>query len=176
MIVKNLGNDVDYINLPSPALPNGWIGTYTESSFTLQPLESKTIYLNVKVPVNVFGGNNIITSKVSSDQSGQTDSITLTVFVEEKADIDVELKTTAGDVTAGTPGNFKVLITNKGNTVETLSLTMEGKRSSWFTLPKDSLLLEPGSYEEIMIEVRPPVTQAASDTAGTLNVTLSSDS
>ncbi len=176
LVVKNLGNDVDYINLPSPALPNGWIGTYTESSFTLQPLESKTIYLNVKVPVNVFGGNNIITSKVSSDQSGQTDSITLTVFVEEKADIDVELKTTAGDVTAGTPGNFKVLITNKGNTVETLSLTMEGKRSSWFTLPKDSLLLEPGSYEEIMIEVRPPVTQAASDTAGTLNVTLSSDS
>ena len=36
--------------------------------------------------------------------------------------------------------------------------------------------MEPGSYEEIMIEVRPPVTQAASDTAGTLNVTLSSDS
>lgn len=176
LTVKNLGNDVDYINLPSPVLPNGWIGTYTESSFTLQPLESKTIYLNVKVPVNVFGGNNIITSKVSSDQSGQTDSITLTVFVEEKADIDVELKTTAGDVTAGTPGNFKVLITNNGNTVETLSLIMEGKRSSWFTLPKDSLLLEPGSYEEIMIEVRPPVAQAASDTAGTLNVTLSSDS
>ena len=27
-----------------------------------------------------------------------------------------------------------------------------------------------------MIEVRPPVTQAASDTSGTLNVTLSSDS
>ena len=87
------------------------------------------------------------------------------------------MKTTAGDVTAGTPGNFKVLITNNGNTVETLSLTMEGKRSSWtHTLQKDSLLLEPGSYEEIMIEVRPPVTQAASDAAGTLNVTLSSDS
>ena len=99
-----------------------------------------------------------------------------TVFVEEKADIDVELKTTAGDITAGTAGNFKVLITNNGNTVETLSLAMEGKRSSWFTLPKDTILLEPGSYEEIMIEVRPPVTQAASDTAGTFNVTLSSDS
>ena len=53
---------------------------------------------------------------------------------------------------------------------------MEGKRSSWFTLPKETIYLEPGSYEEIMIEVRPPVTQAASDTAGTLNVTLSSDS
>ena len=37
-------------------------------------------------------------------------------------------------------------------------------------------LVRTSSYEEIMIEVRPPVTQAASDTAGTLNVTLSSDS
>jgi len=174
--VKNMGNDVDYVNLPSPALPSGWTGTYTESSFTLQPLESKTVYLNVKVPTNVFGGNNIITSKVSSDQSGQMSTIMFTVFVEERADIDVELKTTAGDITAGTAGNFKVLITNNGNTVETLSLAMEGKRASWFTLPKETILLEPGSYEEIMIEVRPPVTQAASDTAGTFNVTLSSDS
>ena len=175
LTVKNLGNDVDYINLPSPTLPSGWIGTYTESSFTLQPLESKTVYLNVKVPANVFGGNNTITSRVSSDQSGQMSSIDFIVYVEEKADIDVELKTTAGDVTAGLSGDFKVLITNNGNTVETLSLAMEGKRSSWFTLPKETIYLEPGSYEEIMIEVRPPVTQAASDTAGTFNVTLSSD-
>ena len=136
LTVKNLGNDVDYINLPSPTLPSGWIGTYTESSFTLQPLESKTVYLNVKVPTNVFGGNSTISSKISSDQSGQMSSIEFIVYVEEKADIDVELKTTAGDVTAGLSGDFKVLITNNGNTAETLSLVMEGKRSSWFTLPK----------------------------------------
>ena len=80
LTVKNLGNDVDYINLPSPTLPSGWIGTYTESSFTLQPLESKTVYLNVKVPSNVFGGNSTITSKVSSDQSGQMSSIDFIVY------------------------------------------------------------------------------------------------
>ncbi len=176
LVIENLGNDVDHVNLPFPLLPSGWIGTYTESSFSLQPLESKTVYLNVNVPTNVFGGNNTITSKVSSDQSGETSTIVFTVFVEEKADIDVELKTTAGDVTAGTSGNFKILITNNGNTVETLALVMEGKRASWFTLPKETIYLEPGSYEEIMVEVRPPVTQAASDTSATLNVTLSSDS
>ena len=176
LVIENLGNDVDHVNLPFPHLPSGWIGTYTESSFSLQPLESKTVYLNVNVPTNVFGGNNTITSKVSSDQSGETSTIVFTVFVEEKADIDVELKTTAGDVTAGTSGNFKILITNNGNTVETLALVMEGKRASWFTLPKETIYLEPGSYEEIMVEVRPPVTQAASDTSATLNVTLSSDS
>ena len=176
LVIENLGNDVDYVNLPSPTLPSGWVGTYTVSSFTLEPMESKTVYLNVNVPANVFGGNNTITSKVSSDQSGETSTIVFTVFVEEKADIDVELKTTAGDVTAGTPGNFKILITNNGNTVENLALVMEGKRASWFTLPKETIYLEPGSYEEIMVEVRPPVTQAASDTSATLNVTLSSDS
>ena len=176
LTIKNIGNDVDYITLPSPTLPSGWIGTYTESSFTLQPQDSKTVYLNVQVPANVFGGNSTITSKISSDQSNQMTSIDFTVYVEEKADIDVELKTTAGDVTAGLSGSFRVLITNNGNTVETLSLTLEGKRSSWFTLPKETLSLEPGSYEEIMVEVRPPVTQAASDTSGILNVTLSSDS
>ncbi len=176
LTIKNIGNDVDYITLPSPTLPSGWIGTYTESSFTLQPQDSKTVYLNVQVPANVFGGNSTINSKISSDQSNQMTSIDFTVYVEEKADIDVELKTTAGDVTAGLSGSFRVLITNNGNTVETLSLTLEGKRSSWFTLPKETLSLEPGSYEEIMVEVRPPVTQAASDTSGILNVTLSSDS
>ena len=176
LVIENLGNDVDHVNLPFPQLPSGWIATYTESSFSLQPMESKTVYLNVDVPTNVFGGNNTITSKVSSDQSGETSTLVFTVFVEEKADIDVELKTTAGDVTAGTQGNFKILITNNGNTVETLTLVMEGKRSSWFTLPKETIYLEPGSYEEIMVEVRPPVTQAASDTSATLNVTLSSDS
>ena len=176
LTIKNIGNAVDYINLPSPTLPSGWVGTYTESSFTLQPQDSKTVYLNVQVPANVFGGNSTITSKVSSDQSNQMTSIDFIVYVEEKADIDVELKTTAGDVTAGLSGSFKVLITNNGNTLETLSLTLEGKRSSWFTLPKETISLEPGSYEEIMVEVRPPVTQAASDTSGTLNVTLSSDS
>ena len=176
VVIENLGNDVDIVNLPFPILPSGWVGTYTESSFSLQPLESKTVYLNVNVPTNVFGGNNTITSKVSSDQSGETSTIIFTVFVEEKADIDLELKTTAGDVTAGTSGNFKILITNNGNTVETLSLVMEGKRASWFTLPKETIYLEPGSYEEIMVDVMPPVTQLASDTSATLNVTLSSDS
>ena len=181
LIITNLGNDVDYVNLPSPELPSGWTGTYTDSSFTLQPSESKTIYLNVKVPENVFGGNNTITSKVSSDQSGQVETLVFTVYIDEKADIDIELVTTAGEVTAGYAGTFKVSLTNNGNTRETLSLKMEGKRSSWFTIfdaqgeAIDSLIMVPGDQVQVSIEVRPPLTQAASDTSGTLNVTLSSD-
>ena len=52
IVIENLGNDVDYVNLPSPTLPSGWVGTYTISSFTLEPMESKTVYLNVNVPAN----------------------------------------------------------------------------------------------------------------------------
>jgi uncharacterized membrane protein len=98
------------------------------------------------------------------------------IYVEEKANIDVEVRTTAGEVTAGTTGKFTVRISNNGNTVEKLSLKIEGKRNSWFTLPSDTIRLEPGNYEEIVIEVTPPLTQAATEASATLNVTLSTDS
>ena len=51
-------------------------------------------------------------------------SIEFIVYVEEKADIDVELKTTAVMLLQAF-GDFKVLITNNGNTAETLSLAMK---------------------------------------------------
>jgi len=175
LTVTNSGNDVDYVSLPTPSAPAGWIATFSESSFTLNPYQSKVVYLNVEVPSNVYGGDNIIELQVSSDQSGQVIDMEFAVYVPEVADIDVELKTTAGDVTAGNTGQFTVRLSNNGNTVEILSLSIEGKRASWFSIPSDTVTLAPGSYMEIIIEVRPPVTQAAGEMSGTLNVTLSSD-
>ena len=175
LTVINNGNAVDYVSLPSAIAPAGWIATFSESSFTLAPSQSKVVYLNVEIPANVYGGDNLIQVKVSSDQSGQTTDMEFVVYVPEIADIDVELKTTAGDVTAGTTGKFIVRLSNNGNTIESLSLSIEGKRSSWFSLPSDTIDLEPGGYQEIIIEVNPPITQAAGEMSGTLNVTLSSD-
>ena len=176
IVVTNEGNSIDYVSLPSPMAPAGWIATFSESSFTLGPMQSKTIYLNVDIPASVYGGENIIDAIVSSDQSGESIDISFVIYVKEKADIDVEVKTTAGDVIAGTTGKFTVRISNNGNTVEKLSLKIEGKRNSWFTLSSDTMRLEPGSYEEIVIEVTPPLTQAATEASATLNVTLSTDS
>ena len=175
IVVTNDGNAIDYVSLPSPLAPAGWLVSFSESSFTLEPSQSKTVYLNVDVPDSVYGGENMIEAIVSSDQSGETINLVFVVYVEEKADVDVELKMTAGDVTAGTIGKFTVRLSNNGNTIEKLSLTMEGKRASWFTLPSDVIRLEPGSYEEIVIEVKPPIMQAATETSGMLNVTLSTD-
>ena len=175
IVVTNEGNAIDYVSLPSPLAPAGWLTSFSESSFTLAPLQSKTVYLNIEVPTNVYGGENMIEAIVSSDQSGESIDLDFVVYIEEKADVDVELKMTAGDVTAGTIGRFTVRLSNNGNTIEQLSLTMEGKRKSWFTLPSDTISLEPGSYEEIIIEVKPPIMQAATETSGMLNVTLSTD-
>ena len=174
--ITNNGNAIDYVSLPSAMAPAGWIATFSESSFTLAPSQSKVVYLNVEIPATVYGGDNAIQAKVSSDQSGQTIDMEFVVYIPEIADVDVELKTTAGDVTAGTTGQFIVRLTNSGNTIESLSLSMEGKRASWFSLPSDTIGLEPGGYQEIIIEVNPPITQAAGEMSGTLNVTLSTDS
>ena len=175
LTVINNGNAIDYVSLPSAIAPAGWIATFSESSFTLAPSQSKVVYLNVQIPDNVYGGDNVIQVTVSSDQSGQTIDMEFVIYVPEMAVIDVELKTTAGDVTAGTTGKFIVRLSNNGNTFESLSLSIEGKRSSWFSLPSGTIDLDPGGYQEIIIEVNPPITQAAGEMSGTLNVTLSSD-
>jgi uncharacterized membrane protein len=176
IVVTNEGNAMDYVSLTTDSVPPGWLTSFSELSFTLEPSQSKTVYLNVEVPVSVYGGENMIEAIVSSESgSGQSINLDFVVYVAEKADVDVELKTTAGDVTAGTTGKFIVRLTNNGNTVETVSLKIEGKRASWFTLPPESELLYPGDWEEIIIEVKPPIMQAATETSGMLNVTLSTD-
>ena len=175
IVVTNEGNSVDNINLPNAILPSGWLASFSESSFTLEPMQSKTVYLNIDVKDNALGGENLINATVESYESNQKIDISFIVYIDEKADIDVEVKTTAGDVTAGNTGKFIVRITNNGNTIEKCTLKIEGKRSSWFTLPSETKVLSPGDWEEITIEVQPPLMQAATEASGTLNVTLSTD-
>jgi len=169
--ITNIGNDIDFIRLPPAAAPVGWLTYWSESQFTLGAQQSKIVYLNVEVPESVYGGNNMIDGEILSDQSGQALDLHFIVYVDEKPDIDIELKLTAGEVMAGTTGKFTVRLTNNGNTIENLKLTIEGKRVSWFTLPSDSVRLEPGDFQEIVIEVKPPIMQAATETSGMLNVT-----
>ena len=169
--IANIGNDIDFVRLPPVVAPVGWLAYWSESQFTLGAQQSKVVYLNVEVPETVYGGDNMIDGQVLSDQSGQSLDLHFTVYVDEKPDVDIELKLTAGEVIAGETGKFTVRLTNNGNTIENLDLTIEGKRSSWFNLPTDSVRLEPGDFQEIVIEVKPPMTQAATETSGMLNVT-----
>ena len=169
--ITNVGNDNDFIRLPHAVAPVGWLTYWSESQFMLGAQQSKIVYLNVEVPESVYGGNNMIDGEILSDQSGQALDLHFIVYIDEKPDIDIELKLTAGEVMAGTTGKFTVRLTNNGNTVENLKLTIEGKRASWFTSPPDSVRLEPGDFQEIVIEVEPPIMQAATETSGMLNVT-----
>jgi len=169
--ITNIGNDIDFVRLPPAIAPVGWLTSWSESQFTLDAQQSKIVYLNVEVPETVYGGNNMIDGEILSDQSGQALDIHFIVYIDEKPDIDIELKLTAGEVMAGKTGKFTVRLTNNGNTIENLELTIEGKRASWFTLPSDSVRLEPGDFQEIVIEVNPPIMQAATETSGMLNVT-----
>ena len=176
IVVTNEGNAIDYVSLTTGLAPPGWLTSFSELTFSLAPSQSKTVYLNIEIPVIVYGGENMIEAIVSSESgSNQSINFDFVVYVEEKADVDVELKTTAGDVMAGTTSKFVVRLTNNGNTIETVSLKIEGKRASWFTLPPESNQLYPGDWQEITIEVRPPIMQAATETSGMLNATLSTD-
>ena len=125
--VTNNGNALDYVYLPIPDVPSGgWFATYSSdlSEFQLPAKQSKTVYLNIDVPDsnNIYGGDNIISVNVSSAQSFQSLLFNFTVFIKEEPNIEIELSSSPGELTAGTTGEFQVLVTNKGNTVERLSL------------------------------------------------------
>ncbi|MFL2941782.1 MAG: hypothetical protein ACJZ2N_03165 [Candidatus Poseidoniales archaeon] len=178
--VTNNGNALDYVRLPIPEVPSGgWFTTFSNdlSEFQLEAKQSKTVYLNVEVPDsnNIYGGDNIISVNVSSDQSDQFLLFSFTVYIKEEPSIEIELSSSPDEVTAGTTGEFQVLITNNGNTVEIVNLSLEGAKASWFTLVETSIKLQPGGYEQITIEVKPPIAQAAGETSGILNATLVSD-
>ncbi|MBA60631.1 MAG: hypothetical protein CMB30_02920 [Euryarchaeota archaeon] len=177
--VTNNGNALDYVRLPIPDVPSGgWVATYSNalSNFELAAKQTKTVYLNVQVPEGkVYGGDNLVSTQVVSDQSEQVLFLNFTVYLKEEPNVEIELSSSPDEVTAGTTGTFRVLVTNKGNTLETVNLSLEGAKASWFTLIKSSVKLEPGSYEEITIDVKPPIAQAAGETSGILNATLVSD-
>ena len=176
--IINKGNADDFVTV-SPPKSSTLSATVSNFDSRLKPephIDSElVVFVEGEVPANAFGGENKITLNVTSDHSKQKVDIEFIVFVNEIANIDVEMKTTAGEVVAGTSGTYSIRLTNNGNTIENLSLTMQGKRSSWFTLPVNTVILEPGDWEEITIEVIPPITQPAGEQAATLNVTLSSD-
>ncbi len=183
--ITNNGNAKDYVSLPSPDLPVPCIGcpswdyTYASvkgTSFDLEAGESVDVHLNVIVPETVFGGDNTVKSTVESGQSEEVIYLNFTIFIEEKHNVDIKLSEEPGDVTAGTIGTFRVLFTNKGNTPEIVNISLEGSIISWFDLGKTSVSLEPGRFEEVIIEVKPPIATPSGEVSGVLNVTLVSDS
>ena len=180
LTVVNEGNALDYVRLPFPDSPSRWQASYADglTEFELNAKESKTFYLNVQVPSSgtINGGDNLIEVKITSDQHDQIVFLNFTVFIKEESNIEIELSESPEEVTAGTTAKFIILITNTGNTIETINLSLEGSKASWFTLMQSSLKLAPGAYESIIVEVKPPIAQAAGETSGVLNATLVSDS
>ena len=77
---------------------------------------------------------------------------------------------------AGEQGSYQVKITNDRNTLEELTLSIEGKYAYWYQLPSSSVILGPGEVRELTITVSPPANSPSLNLKDSrLNVTLSSD-
>ena len=77
---------------------------------------------------------------------------------------------------AGEQGSYQVKITNDRNTLEELTLSIEGKYAHWYQLPSSSVVLGPGEVRELTITVSPPANSPSLNVKDSrLNVTLSSD-
>ena len=158
--VNELGNGHEYVSISPPTgLPSGWVVTISNENFDLDVFESQQIIVTVLTPEDAMGGDVVIALRVNSDSTGQEISIELTVSLPILRNLQLEVTDGPQSIEAGESGTFTVKVTNSGNRIETLDLTLEGTDASWFSLSQDTLTLSPGESTTLHVSVDVPASE-----------------
>ena len=176
-IVRNSGNAQAGVQLTASGVPADWNGSFSvQSPFSLTPSEAMTIYLNLQLPDNTWGGTHLIPVTATSTTTGEQHTLNFTLEIPLYGELSLQMLQKNANLFAGEQGSYQVKITNDRNTLEELTLSIEGKYAYWYQLPSSSVILGPGEVRELTITVSPPANSPSLNLKDSrLNVTLSSD-
>jgi uncharacterized membrane protein len=151
--IENEGNGEDEISLSLAGSNSTW-GTLGESSFTLEAGANTTTTLRVTAPADTTAQNGYkITMRATSEDETTTKSRDVFLNVNEIYEVSVFV---SGDSTqSGDPGDqltYSISVKNKGNSDDTVALSLEGDKASWGSIVED-LDLEQGETKTINLTV-----------------------
>lgn len=159
---------VDYVKVvgKTPAIiPSGWNISLSTNSTTLNPGESADVILTVTVPSGTLAGNYTINvTGVSQSNSSVSDTVTLTVIVNQIADVDV---TTDSSSIIGDPGETLTCtftVTNAGNGMDSFDLNATSEQG-WNTNISGGINtgnLNPSKSRSVTVEITIPLGTAPS--------------
>jgi len=173
--VNELGNGHEYVSISPPTgLPSGWVVTISNENFDLNAFESQSIIITVLTPEDAMGGDVVIALRVTSDSTTQEIPIELTVSLPILRNLKLEVTDGPQSIEAGESGTFTVKVTNSGNRIENLDLTLEGSDASWFSLDQDTLTLNPDESTTLDVSVEVPASKIGNARAK-FNVTYHAD-
>lgn len=153
--VTNIGNSNDTILLTMDGTGSSW-ATLSQDTISLSEGAYSEISLEVDVPSDASDGAYQITITASSQSDSQKSDIVTTITTVSSGTVygvsltsDMNSKTTypGGYVT------YTIKVQNTGNIEDTFSITKSGSNSDWGTLSKTSVILSPGSNEDITLTV-----------------------
>ncbi|MBN1390347.1 MAG: hypothetical protein JXA22_06875 [Candidatus Thermoplasmatota archaeon] len=163
LTMSNLGNDIDTFRIEVRELEtDGW-ATLSNTKLSLDAKgdanEKKTFTLTVRIPDDTeeaLAGtyDYQITIKRDStsvaEQNKATDTITLTVEVEETFQHFLETEDNSEEVKPGETVSYRFKVRNEANTADTFYLTVKGTKSDWAQLQYDQISLGPKGADDEM--------------------------
>ncbi|MGE5595249.1 MAG: FHA domain-containing protein [Hyphomicrobiales bacterium] len=104
------------------------------------------------VPVAAIGNDFSPNAPVNIATSDPTDT---------KATVAVSLASPSAPVAAGATTTASVVVQNRGQVVDQLSISVPDVPESWIRLSRDTLTLVPGAKDEVTVIIQPPRTAEA---------------
>ena len=151
--ITNDGNGEDDISLSLIGGNSSW-GQLGDSAFTLQAGTNATTTLRVTPPKDTEAKNGyILIVRATSEDGSTTNSRNTFINVEQIFEVSVQV---SGDSSKkGDPGDeltYSIIVKNKGNGEDTISMTLEGDKADWASIV-DEVELESGDSTTINLTV-----------------------
>ena len=133
--IANDGNGEDDISLALIGGNASW-GQLGDSAFTLEAGTNSTTTLRVTPPKDTEARNGyILIVRATSDDDTTTNSRNVYINVQQIYEVSVQV---SGDSSKkGDPGdelNYQILVKNKGNGDDTVTLSLEGEKADWASI------------------------------------------
>ncbi len=169
--IENQGNGEDEISLSLTGSNSTW-GTLGESSFTLAAGANTTTTLRVTAPEDTTAQNGYkVTIKATSEDATTIKNRDVFLNVNQVYEVSVSV---SGDTTqSGDPGDtlsYSITVKNKGNSDDTVTLSLEGAMSSWGSIVED-VDLEQGQSMTVNLTVNIDEDAVVGDNVITVNGT-----
>ena len=138
LTIQNDGNGEDEISLSLIGSNSTW-GTLGESSFTLGAGANTSTTLRVTAPEDTTAQNGYkITIRATSEDDSTNKNRDVFLNVNQIYEVSVSV---SGDTSqSGDPGDqlsYSITIKNKGNSDDTIALSLEGDQASWGSIVED---------------------------------------
>ena len=151
--ITNDGNGEDDVSLSLIGGNSSW-GQLGDSAFTLQAGTNDTTTLRVTPPKDTEAKNGyILIVRATSEDGSTTNSRNTFINVEQIFEVSVQV---SGDSSKkGDPGDeltYSIIVKNKGNGEDTISMTLEGEKADWASIV-DEVELESGDSTTINLTV-----------------------